>query len=675
MRTIITTWVAVIATLFPTLAMGALPPTRVSGQSDALSTTFDLKTPYSQATKYSGTGSLLELDSYNVLKNPRFEATTYSSNWTASGGTVAAAATTNIFFSKGATWDSGSASQTFTSDAITVPEGFKGNNCEASMYIKVPSGTAAHLIQAWDGTNILASASVVNSVYFTKNTVTFPCPTSGTIALRLISVASDEPLIALDEGYLGLARNVGVADLITEWEAWTPSSSWTGTITYTGFKRRVGTNQEIKFRIATGGAPTGSALTLNIPSECVIDTAKVTGNNARNALGNLLIFDSDTGANIYGTIHGNNTTSVALNVILTGNASTAPIGQIGATTPITFANGDTIDGYFSVPCVGWAASTVVMPDAQGWFAAGYISGANPAMGSLAVTSYAEIANGSLSLTANSGSASVGIACSSTNSSTVGSSTCSAGNEIVGITTNIPRSGVYEACFQFGHVINIGGTAGGSLTAAFQVVETANASGTITTEGGGRVTSGAGYEGGSKSPTQVNPVMVCGTFNVSAGQKLFKVYYEQAIPSGTIFTNEIQADASAAVGQRNIYFIVRPVNSQQQAILANSVSTQVTNGARIIWASVKSICSSSPCSIGSQSGDFTSITRSGTGVYQANFNAGTFSGTPVCTCSTVGALDGTCSAYGSTTSISTVRTYTPAGASQDGYIEMMCIGPR
>lgn len=43
--------------------------------------------------------------------------------------------------------------------------------------------------------------------------------------------------------------------------------------------------------------------------------------------------------------------------------------------------------------------------------------------------------------------------------------------------------------------------------------------------------------------------------------------------------------------------------------------------------------------------------------------------------TVGSLDSHCSAYNSTTSSSIVRTYTPAGAAQDGYIEIMCSGAR
>lgn len=606
-------------------AVAGLPPTRSSGQSDSLSTTFDFKAPYSQVTKYSGTGGLIETGNYQVLKNPSFEAATYSASWTASGGTLAAATSTNIFFGKSATWDASSASQTLTSDAITVPEGFKGNNCEASIYIKVPSGTATHTLSAFDGTNTLASASVINSVYFTKNTVTFPCPTSGTIALRITSVASDEPLIALDEGYLGLARNVGSAPLITEWRAFTPSGSWVANTTYTGLWRQVGDTYEYQVYLALAGAPTATALTINhLANGYAQDTAKLlnTSTDGRQTMAECIVRSAGT---VYDSTAYYNGTNIAPIVKAAGGTYATASTNVNATVPATFANGDNIICKGSVPILGWPSSTVVAPDAQGWFASGFISGANPSMGSVAVTSYSEIANGSLSLTTNTGSASVGIACSSANASTVGSSTCSAGNEVIGFTTNVPRAGVYEACFQFGHVINIGGAAGGSLTAAFQIVETANSSGAITQEANGRVTSGAGYEGGSNSPNQVNPVMVCGTLNLSSGQKLIKLYYEQAIPSGTIFTNEVQADASATVGQRNIYFIIKPVNGQQQVVLANSVSTPIANGEKLGSAQLN--CDSSSSIKRNRQSVVASIGNISAGICTVTLASGYFSGTP------------------------------------------------
>lgn len=576
-----------------------------------------------------------------------------------------------------AVWDSNSASQEICSALVKVPE---SGNCAVSLTYKVPSGTATHKIVAKDGSKDLAVEDVFSSTAAWRHDVEFPCAAAASNQARvcLRSVASNEPAIQLDGGYAGQSRTVGQCGVDTPAVSFTPSGSWTNNTTYSGKWWRRGDRYHYEFQVALSGAPNSTSLTVARAPGLTIDTSKLvsTTTDGRKLEGKCKI--RSAGVTYNGDIYYNGTSNTA--VVVQNVASTYPFSSnVTQSLPGTFTNGDAIICEGSVPIVGWEASQCVTPEQQGWFAAGFISGGNPGLGSAAVSSYAEIANGSLSLTANTGSASVGIACSSTNASTVGSSTCSAGNEIIGITTNIPRTGVYEACFQFGHVINIGGSPGGSLTAAFQVVETANSSGTVTQEANGRVTSGAGYEGGSNSPNQVNPVMVCGTLSLNAGQRLIKVYYEQASPSGTIFTNEIQADASAAVGQRNIYFIVRPVNSQQQAILANSVTTKRQSGDRILSGTFN--CDASSTVTRTNEPDSTSIGNIASGacaVTYAPFSAAPDACTPVIqTCS---ASSGTgCFARASTAATASgvsVQCYSDTGTlctSHDFY--MICTGPR
>lgn len=605
--------------------------------------------------------------------NPGFESGTVK--WTGSGGTFTINSTPADQFVAGskqfAVWDSDGAAQERCSALVKVPE---SGNCAVSLTYKVPSGTATHKIVAKDGSKDLAVEDVFSSTAAWRHDVEFPCAAAASNQARvcLRSVASNEPAIQLDGGYAGEARNVGVADLIGERIAYSPTfNSTTGHSASNGWYYRLGSYAVVGGAISFNGTGAASTFTFSMPPGLVIDTSRLNNSTVadlRNRVGAWSWYDDAGGLSI-------NPQWVR------PNTNTTFLFMDGSNTVISnsFANNDRVSWEIVVPIVGWAASQVVMPDAQGWFASGFISGGNPALGSTAVSSYAEIANGSLSLTANTGSASVGIACSSTNASTVGSSTCSAGNEIIGITTNIPTTGVYEACFQFGHVINIGGTAGGSLTAAFQVVETANSSGTVTQEANGRVTSGAGYEGGSNSPNQVNPVMVCGTLSLNAGQRLIKVYYEQATPSGTIFTNEIQADASAAVGQRNIYFIVRPVNSQQRTILANSVTTKRQSGDRILSGTFN--CDASSTVTRTNEPDSTSIGNIASGacaVTYAPFSAAPDACTPVIqTCS---ASSGTgCFARASTAATASgvsVQCYSDTGTlctSHDFY--MICTGPR
>jgi hypothetical protein len=654
------TWFILAAYIltFPSLATSGLPTTRSGGQSDALSTTFDFRAPYSQVTKTSGTAGLLETGNYQLLKNPSFEATTYSSNWTASGGTLAAATSTNIFYGKSATWDSSASSQTLTTDAITVPEGFKGNNCEASIYVKVPSGTATHTLQAWDGTNVLATATVVNSAYFTKNTVTFPCPTSGTIALRLVSVASDEPLVALDEGYLGLARNVGTVAqavfkgsvLMTGCTDWTRSNGTfdnfaaTSGCTYTvdgdvlapstvipGF--RLQNVAPGRYLIIARGFFGKNISTTNADASFRFSDGSTTFSEqvavaAASASGQAIGVGEITGSIGYTTAQSTLTIQVQGKVSSTASSTAALIRDDGGSNAGTQINGLTFEVYYFPT----SAQTVVMPDAQGWWAAGYISGASVSLGTTAVTTYQEATNGSLSLTPDSGSAPMGITCSSTNAAatpSTGATTCSAGNESLGFSVNVPRAGRYEVCGQFGH--NVASSAGDAgINVAFEWVNTATNSQTIVARMGPRTTSGH-YNNPASGQSKFGNVTACGQVTLSAGVTAFRLFYEQSIPgTNGPSTNVINIDADPNIGDRAMRVTMRPITGEQQAILANSVSTFNQNGSYAFGAGVTAAdCTSTPCTLYDGSTPGVTITRASTGVYSLNYAGLGITKTPTC----------------------------------------------
>lgn len=187
---------------------------------------------------------------YNLMTNGDFEnRTSYDTNWTASAGTFAAAATTNILVgAQAATWDSSASSQTLVYSAITVPYGYQGMNCEVSGIFKVPSGTATHTLSAYDGTNTLVSGTIVNSTTAARTTFYFPCPTSGTIQWKLTSVASNEPLIAIDEAYLGIARGIASSNYSTSAPTVTKYTSGSGTYTVPAGVTR------LRIRMVGGGA-------------------------------------------------------------------------------------------------------------------------------------------------------------------------------------------------------------------------------------------------------------------------------------------------------------------------------------------------------------------------------------------------------------------------------------
>lgn len=640
---------------------------------------------FAQLNSYSR--SELAFDNALTGYNPGFESGTVK--WTASGGTFAVNSGTQFVpgSKQFASWDSNSASQEVCSALVKVPE---SGNCAVSLTYKVPSGTATHKIVAKDGSKDLSVEDVVSSTAAWRHDVEFPCAAAASNQARVCirSVASNEPAIQLDGGYAGQSRTIGQCGIDTPAVSFTPSGSWTNNTTYSGKWWRRGDRYHYEFQVALSGAPNSTSLTVARAPGLTIDTSKLvsTTTDGRKLEGKCKI--RSAGVTYNGDIYYNGTSNTA--VVVQNVASTYPFSSnVTQSLPGTFTNGDAIICEGSVPIVGWEASQCVTPEQQrAPKITTYLSGSGTHTWSNGVT-YAEVeivgAGGS---GVGSGSASWGAA-NTGNNTTFGDATANGGSP-GNTTSGGTASGGGGGSCTLGSVTGmcIVGGGGGGATYGGGSYSRGGQGGTsclgvgahssnlnsqpnpppLNSGGGGsgagiagNVTHTAGAGGGAGGCIRGFLVAPSGTTAYSIGA---------AVNGGSAGTGGAQGGNSAA-GRIRIteYF------GYTTAILANSVSSSVTNGARMIWASVKSTCSASPCTINTQSGDFTSITRSGTGSYQANFNAGTFSAAPVCTCSSVGALDATCSAYGSNTSNSTVRTYTPTGSSQDGYIEMMCIGPR
>lgn len=590
--------------------------------------------------------------------------------WTASGGTFTAVTSgSNLLDGKGSfTWDASASGQTLTSQAITVPNGGFGLDCEVEILVQVPSGTATHYVRAFDGTNPIAYQSIISSTTPRWNAVTFPCPSSGTVALQFYANA-DEPLIAGDLGYVGRSKRVGSTDLITEPVAYTPVYTGFGTVTNsTARSWRVGSylfvesfftigtatgveaQMTLGFSGTSGNVTTASNLpTLSIAGHCSGDTASVTN------FGNITILQEASKTYVTFGRHTSGQSGLTKN---NGNA---------------FNNSVNVSCSFRVPIQGWAASTVVMPNAQGWYVDANISGANPSLGTSNVSSYTEITNGSLTMTPRTGSAAAGIMCSSTNAAatpTTSTSTCSAGSESLGLNAVIPVSGAYEVCADFSHYMEADQAEG--INTAFQIVQTPTNAQTITTEGGSRKSGrNAPLAIASGTAQAINvPYTVCGIFQLSAGTNGFRLMYEQLV-TGTPNGSEVLTDELSTVGQRNLRFTIKPVNSQQQAILANSVSSGAGNGIKMDAAR---IANAGSASINSQTSDMvSSVSWTSTGRVSVTLKTGYFSSSPYCFCTTYGS-DRMCSNQVSSATSVSVATANAAGVSDTDFY-FWCVGPR
>jgi hypothetical protein len=169
----------------------------------------------------------------NRLRNPGWENGKVS--WTASGGTYITTVTSGQVAegTMSASWDSSAAAQTLTSDPVVIVsgDGLSGQNGVVSAVFKCATGTCTHTLQAFDVT----TSTILNSVTITSSTTSFvratanfifPSASASGVVARIVSVASDEPVIYVDSAFLGLAEGYNIGSV--------SQAQLYGTITVTG---------------------------------------------------------------------------------------------------------------------------------------------------------------------------------------------------------------------------------------------------------------------------------------------------------------------------------------------------------------------------------------------------------------------------------------------------------
>lgn len=687
--------------LLTSQAFAGLPPTTLKGQGGSKVTTFNFQVPPGQATQVSGVDSLIETGNRNILPNPGFEGTT---GWTASGGATTAINTTAVGTGvNGYDWDSNSASQTLTGTAVTIPAGLKGQNGVVSCNIYTVSGSATHLLKAYDGTNDIASGSITSVAgSFVRTSINFVFPSSGTITVRLTSVASNEPEIYVDDCYLGPAfdfniSQVNQATLIgsAKWPA-TLNCEWsqTGTGTFTAdtdCTNPTGSNLSgqasapatkvpgIRF---SGGLPPGEYLVMAIGSfycnnssnNCVSAISLSDGTN-RTSIQKIIGSAGGTtsmsetvsvvsGRFNYTTAQGDTTIQLYSEQVAAGNLF------VNANTSITSS-----DLQFLVYRFPSSSEVAYRPDMINWKVDANISGANPDLGTSAITSYTEITNSSLTLVNNTGTSNISakIPCSSTNPPT--GTTCAVGNESVGINFDLPVAGDVLACVSFGNSLS-GGGGGSRIASTFQIVETPSNAQTILQEGKTRISNANPSNSAANNSMEV-ATRVCGNFSFSSiGNKTLRLMYEQSV-TGTGLSSIILGDANTSNGQRDIHWEVYPLNQSIPApVLVGSVTSNSLSAQRLEWISVTSTCTTGTCTTAaSSSSAITNVTWLGTGSYSVNFPVGIWSAAPICTITSAGDTRGFQMNTTSTTAFTFVSFNPSTGSAANSNFNIICMGPR
>lgn len=625
--------------------------------------------------------------SANRATNSGFESGT--TGWTASGGTFTATSTAaNVGSqSKAGSWDSGSSAQTLTNTALTVTSaaGLSGQNGVASCRVKCDSGTCTHTIQAYDGSNILASSTITSTTTgFARASVNFIFPASGTTALRLVSVASDEPTLYIDDCYIGLAEGYNISQIAqaqyvgSAYFATTAScTGWTRTNTALG---AFSTDTDCPGpTVENGGTGPWTWQTTDT------DLPKWTINNlpageyeayvtvpASNSGGVANSFALNDGTTTSGRGYSTGTASVLSQVTIVAHFSYSTSGNrtfevYGASASGSVDIGNEANNKITRLTLlrfPTAPEQAFKPEERNWrvdatiTAGGFVS-----IGTSTQASYVGIENSGLTLTNNSGNGvlTAQIPCSSTNAPT--GTTCAAGNESVGVSFVLPKAGDVLACASFSYAADTG--AGGFYDTTFQVIETPNAAQTLTQEGKGRVQTSNKVA----STSMITPLRVCGTFTfTSAGQKTLRLMFEMLV-GATVSNAGLWMDAGASNGQRDVHWEVYPINQGVPApVLVGSVTSNSTGAERIERAKLNCDASSS---ITSQSGTWlTAIGNRSTAACAITIATGIFSATPTCTLTVEAATVQATSVVMSSATAGTVY-----GASSDYDANLICMGAK
>ncbi len=321
----------------------------------------------------SGGGGIFS-PSQNVVTNSGFE--TDLTNWTASGGSFARTTTAaNLGSGTGAgEWDSSASSQTLKTDVYTTQPGLYTRPGTASCNIQ--GAGATHLLQVYNVTTstVIGSSLITSATNYARTTVYFTWPgTNNDVVLRLISVASNEPDIFIDDCYLGdssgFIQSTVAGVQATDWSL-TPAITASGFGTPTSsaiYSRRLGDTLEIQGSFIAG-TTTASIAYLQLPAGYIIDYSKINTatnqgmvglsttaissnlpifNQVSNSNGEILFVDGSTTDQIYFAYRGSS------NQFVKDNGNTV------------WVSGNIISFQLKIPIAGWTSTNPPAPGQVG----------------------------------------------------------------------------------------------------------------------------------------------------------------------------------------------------------------------------------------------------------------------------------------------------------------------
>jgi hypothetical protein len=625
-----------------------------------------------------------------LLTNGGFEAS--RSAWTTSGPsgyTFTVSSSSPLNGKASAIFTSSAANQILSSSQYSIKEGLKGGNCSASVLYKTTEVSNLYNLRVVDGSsNVLGSNTLVGNAggLTSKKAVTFICPSSGTVAVQVISAGSASS-IKLDDFTLGKNETIEVSQATlygtAHYDPGCTLSKNTGSVT-------LGSGYAF---VSYGGNPCSATLTGGI-SSADYSSDSITLNNLppgnyrvvyqqgfRNDVNSNLSFVGLTDGTVQGGAGfvGQPTTSGSyvyssgaiegMFKYSTGQSNVTIFPFASVSSAIVLNNYD-LPGDIYVYRYPTQSETAVKPETQNWSLDATVVGTGTIPytttgDDIAVGTFFDQAS-DLVLTnrvqgGNTQTVQGMIPCAGGESPS--GSSCVTNNETLGVAFNPLSTGKVNVCADFASSI---GTGGGDVNQFFRLE---HYNGPLTVQKAVMETAATVHQAGTNPRALDTPFHICSTFNITEmSTQSFLLTY------GTTVGQSIGSQALEMDGYkgRNVHFTVRPVTQNVPApVLVNSVISPYAGAMRIIEAGY-ALCTSSPCTLGSNGG-FSSMTRTSTGVYVLNF-ANAFSIAPTCVYSGQGSADsyGLLSATTTYLALATRNPTTAASQDSDGYV--ICLGP-
>lgn len=573
--------------------------------------------------------------------------------WAATGLTAASVSTAaNVARGdKSASIDPSATGQYFTSTAVAIPAGLYARNGLGRCLVKTDATDL--LLQAYDGTNILSSVTVPASSTFIPVSVNFIFPSTGNISLRFAS-QSNSAIAYVDDCYLGDALNlinVSQAQFIGDVKVTGCSTAWSTTsATMTDFGTKTGCTYATTGNLSAPSTNLPGFTLKNAKPGTYIFTYHGTMFNLAAVKSWFQFFD---GTNYAPEQVMTSPTAIDFTnytqqkITYTTAQGDLQIRLRGSTqaTGTAYVNGTTSDpGVFSVYYYPPSSQIAVTPEVTSKMGGARWTATSGAKKSNTATSYTKFTDSDFA----------------TNRTNIGVGVNPSSTSDMAFKINAAQPGNWEVTFH-GWMLSYSASVDHGCSWAIT-------DGT-TTYNANRVYGAAGSENSSVGT-------VTAIFNYAAVGD-----HEWTLLSKASGTNgECIVDFDTGDTDTGFLAYAKPLDqSIPNPVILNQVSTSSAGGVRVEGVSVQGVCNSTPCTLVSNTGGFTSVTRSATGVYTANFVAGTYSAAPNCTVTAgdasgyedVARLDSSITTSG----FSFVTMGSNTAAKHDADFSIICIGSK